>query len=321
MQINCNRSSSALRHDADTWMRPGVLLYGRCGKCHTQNEGVTGFRWRGQVGKRCAEPIRNSTVRSMNESIIEVESLDFTYNGQLVLENINLAINTGDFVAMIGPNGGGKTTLLKLLLGLLTPRSGSVQVFGRNPKEVTHRIGYVPQNIHFNQRFPISAQDVVLMGLLKPGRQWSRYTKADRIAAQGALEKMEMAAKGRRRIGELSGGQRQRVFIARALVTEPDILILDEPTASIDSKGQHEFYELLHALSRDITIVLASHDLMVLSRYVKSVACVNRNLHYHDQGEISEKMIESMYRCSIDESCPVELIAHGIPHRVLKKHP
>ena len=256
----------------------------------------------------------------MKGAIIEVRGLNFSYNGQVVLDDINLVINAGDFVAMIGPNGGGKTTLLKLMLGLLTPRSGSVRVFDRCPTEISHRIGYVPQNIHFNQRFPISAEDVVLMGLLKPGQGWSRYSRTDRIVARRTLEKIQMGAYSNRRIGELSGGQRQRVFIARALVTDPDILFLDEPTASIDPKGQHDFYEMLHALSRRITVVLASHDLMVLSRYVTSVACVNRNLHYHDQGEITEEMIATMYRCSIDESCPVELIAHGIPHRVLKKH-
>jgi zinc transport system ATP-binding protein len=256
----------------------------------------------------------------MSKPIVEIHDLDFSYNGQPVLRDINLEIKAGDFMAMIGPNGGGKTTLLKILLGLHTPDRGNIHVLGQPPRRVSHRIGYVPQNIHINQRFPISALDVVLMGLLNPGNRWARRSRQERLAAYRALEAMQMRAYGERRIGELSGGQRQRVFIARALVTNPEILLLDEPTASIDATGQHAFYEMLNELSREMTIVLASHDLMALSRYVKSVACINRTLHYHDQGEITEEMIASMYRCSLDENCPVELIAHGIPHRVLKEH-
>lgn len=256
----------------------------------------------------------------MSETAIEIHSLDFRFNGQSVLEDIDLVVRSGDFMAIIGPNGGGKTTLLKIMLGLLAPNRGSVRVFGKPPHSVSHRIGYVPQNVHINQRFPISALDVVLMGLIKPGKSWARHSQADRLAAGRALDRMQMGAYGHRRIGELSGGQRQRIFISRALVANPEILLLDEPTASIDTKGQHDFYEMLDALNQEITIVLASHDLMVLSRHVKSVACVNRNLHYHDQGEITEEMIASMYRCTVDETCPVELIAHGIPHRVLKRH-
>lgn len=256
----------------------------------------------------------------MNDPVVEIHALDFSYNGQPVLRDINLEIKAGDFMAMIGPNGGGKTTLLKILLGLYTPDRGKIHVLGRPPRTVSHLVGYVPQNIHINQRFPISALDVVLMGLLNPYKRWARHSRRDRLAAHRALDTLQMGAYADRRIGELSGGQRQRVFIARALVTNPELLLLDEPTASIDATGQHAFYEMLNELSQEITIVLASHDLMALSRYVKSVACINRTLHYHDQGEITEEMIASMYRCSLDDNCPVELIAHGIPHRVLKEH-
>ncbi len=256
----------------------------------------------------------------MNRTIIEAQNLEFSYQRQQVLRDINLNIQAGDFVAMIGPNGGGKTTLLKLMLGLLKANSGRIQIFGKTPQEASRRIGYVPQDIHINQNFPISAFDVVLMGKLMPGKGWSRHSKEDRMAALQALGRVGMEKYGYHRIGNLSGGQKQRVFIARALVTDPELLLLDEPTASIDTKGQNDFYALLKELNKKITIIVVSHDLMVISRYVKSVACVNQDLHYHGHAELTGEMIEMMYNCKIGETCPVELIAHGLPHRVLHEH-
>jgi zinc transport system ATP-binding protein len=256
----------------------------------------------------------------MNKPIIETQNLNFSYDQQPVIRDVNLRIQSGDFMAMIGPNGGGKTTLLKLMLGLLNADSGSIRILGKTPKDVSHRIGYVPQDIHINQNFPISSSDVVLMGKLKSGKGWSRHSKEDRMAALQALEQVGMRKYRDHRVGELSGGQKQRVFIARALVTDPDILFLDEPTASIDTKGQNDFYALLKELNHKITIIVVSHDLMVISRYVKSVACVNQRLHYHGHAELTGEMIEMMYDCKIEETCPVELIAHGLPHRVLHTH-
>jgi zinc transport system ATP-binding protein len=223
----------------------------------------------------------------------------------------------GEFMAMIGPNGGGKTTLIKLMLGLLSADSGTIRVFGDLPRNVSHRIGYVPQDVHVNKEFPISVLDVVLMGTLLPGRRWTRYTRADRIAAQNALEKVGMAGFGNRRIGALSGGQKQRIFVARALVSEPEMLFLDEPTASIDTKGQRDFYQLLQELNKQITIIVVSHDLMIVSEFVRSVACVNQRLHHHDHAELTGEMIEMMYECTAEEVCPVELIARGAPHLAL----
>ena len=256
----------------------------------------------------------------MNKTVIETQHLNFSYDQQPVIWGVNLRIQSGDFMAMIGPNGGGKTTLLKLMLGLLNADSGSIRILGKTPKDVSHRIGYVPQDIHINQNFPISSSDVVLMGKLKPAKGWFRHSKEDRLAARQALEQVGMQKYRDQRIGQLSGGQKQRVLIARALVTDPDILFLDEPTASIDTKGQNEFYALLKELNHKITIIVVSHDLMVISRYVKSVACVNQRLHYHGQAELTGEMIEMMYDCKIEETCPVELIAHGLPHRVLHTH-
>ena len=256
----------------------------------------------------------------MSTPIVEMNNVSFTYNGETVLQDVSLEIRQGDFMAMIGPNGGGKTTLLKLILGLLKPDKGSVRVTGQSSQKASANIGYVPQDFHINRSFPITALDVVLMGKLEPKKRWARKTTYNRQEALAALERLEMATLAEKKIGELSGGQSQRVFIARALVTQPRLLLLDEPTASIDTKGQAEFFEMLKDLNRDVTIVVVSHDLLAVSHYVKSVACVNRVLHFHNQAEITGEMLETMYPCAADDTCPVELVAHGLPHRVLKDH-
>jgi len=250
----------------------------------------------------------------MDTPVIDIKNLWFSFNGEPVLQNVNFTLNYKEFLAMIGPNGGGKTTLLKLILGLLKADRGEIRVLGQKPGHAAHRIGYVPQDIHINKNFPISVLDVVLMGRLRSGIGWSHHQKDDRMTAQAALEKVEMEPFKNRHIEELSGGQRQRVFIARALVTEPEILILDEPTASVDAKGQAEIYTILKALNEKVTILVVSHDLLALSSYIKSVACVNRRVHFHGAAEVTEEMLEMAYQC------PVELIAHGLPHRVLRTH-
>ena len=256
----------------------------------------------------------------MNTPIVEIENVSFAYNGDAVLEEVNLAIQPGEFMAMIGPNGGGKTTLLRLMLGLLKPDTGDIRVFGRSARKASSSVGYVPQNVHINNSFPVTALDVVLMGKLDPRKRWTRRSTSDQSEAMAALAHLEMEANAHKRIGELSGGQRQRIFIARALVSDPKLLLLDEPTAGIDTKGQADFYRLLKELNDKITIVVVSHDLLVISRYIKSVSCVNRRVHYHDQAEITGDMLETMYPCTAEEVCPVELVAHGLPHRVLMDH-
>jgi zinc transport system ATP-binding protein len=250
----------------------------------------------------------------MDSQVIEIRDLWFSFNGQAVLKEVNLTVNSGCFLAVIGPNGGGKTTLLKLMLGLLEPDRGTIRILGVTPREAVPRIGYVSQDIGINSTFPISVFNVVLMGRMRGGGGWWRFSKDDRMVAQKALERMEMWEYGTHRMEELSYGQRQRVFIARALVAEPEILLLDEPTASVDTKGQTDLYELLRELNETITIVVVSHDLSIVSSYVKSVACVNQNLIFHDAAEITGEMLEMAYQC------PVELIAHGVPHRVLREH-
>ena len=249
-----------------------------------------------------------------NSNVIEVKDLWFSYTGNPILKEVNLTIRSGDFLIIIGPNGGGKTTLVKLILGILEPDRGMIRVFGRPPREAVSRIGYVQQDIHVNRGFPISVQDVVRMGRAKSGKGWKGFSKEDNVVIRQALERVEMWEYRARRMDDLSGGQRKRVFLARALVSEPEILFLDEPMASVDAKGQTDFYDFLKELNKKVTIVVVTHDAMVISSYAKSVACVNRQLFFHDAPEITTDMLEMAYHC------PVELIAHGLPHRVLPEH-
>ncbi len=257
----------------------------------------------------------------MTSPLIQAKDLWFSYNHDNVLEAITFEIAPNDFVAMIGPNGGGKTTLLKLLLGLLVPTRGCVSILGQPPRQVSERIGYVPQHAAVNPHFPVSVLDVVLTGCLMPGIKWPRTTPIQRQRGLEALAYLGVADLADRRVGDLSGGQRQRVFIARALVGDPQILFLDEPTAGIDAEGQNELYCLLEELNSDgITIVMVSHDMLAISTHVKSVACVNRQLHYHPHPELTHEMMEMMYHHPPGQACPVELLAHGVPHRVLRRH-
>jgi zinc transport system ATP-binding protein len=249
----------------------------------------------------------------MKTPVIRFQDVAFSFDNRPVLRDVSFDIDQKAFLAVIGPNGGGKTTLLKLLLGLIKPDQGSIHVFGQPPDKIAHRIGYVPQDVAAVRSFPISVMDVVLMGRLRIHGH-ARVSGSDREAAREALEELEMLEYVNRRIDDLSGGQRERVFIARALATDPDILILDEPTTGLDNTGRADLYALLKKINQTKTIIMASHDIMVLSTYATAVACVNRTVHFHDEAEITEPMMAAGY------GCPVELVAHGIPHRILKTH-
>jgi zinc transport system ATP-binding protein len=257
----------------------------------------------------------------MNNSptLIEMKDVSFAYHQRTVLQHVNLLVRQKDYIAIIGPNGGGKTTLLKLILGLLKPNSGSIVVKGQTPQKASQIIGYVPQDIYNNRHFPISVLDIVLMGALSP-KKFFRQRKKNRQKALEILDRLDMSQYEKASMRSLSGGQRQRVYIARALMADSEILLLDEPTSGIDSRGQIEFYHLLEGLNKTLTIVMVSHDMIAISRHVKSVACVNRSVYYHEQSEISETTIQSMYPDEIRNECPIELIAHGMPHRVLQHH-
>jgi len=250
----------------------------------------------------------------MNKTVIEVRSLWAGYDHDTVLQDVDFTAYAQDFVGIIGPNGGGKTTFLKVLLGLLAPWRGSVQIMGEPVSRGRRHLGYVPQIAEFDRAFPITVWDVVRMGLLRPGKLLHRYTPADNDQAAEALRRVDMLDLRRRPIGALSGGQRQRVYIARALVAEPQILLLDEPTASIDPKIRTSIYDLLGQLNEQITIIIISHDVGAISSFVKSIGCLNRHLFYHNEKELTSEMLEAAYHC------PIDLIAHGVPHRVLPEH-
>ncbi|MFO8033148.1 MAG: metal ABC transporter ATP-binding protein [Desulfohalobiaceae bacterium] len=253
----------------------------------------------------------------MSEPALQIEGLSFAYTGHLVLEDVHLTLQQGDFMFMLGPNGGGKSTLIKILLGILPCKQGKVSVLGRAPGQAPHLVGYVPQHASGADKFPINVQEVVLMGRLGHLGRFQGYAQKDRKLAQQALEKVEMLDYQNTLINNLSGGQKQRVLIARALACQPRVLFLDEPTASVDYAFQSRLYEILKDLnSQGITLVVISHDLSVLSSYAKSVACVNRRLYHHSPAEIDQEVLESVY------GCPVDLVTHGsVPHRVLKEHP
>ncbi|MFX0194989.1 MAG: metal ABC transporter ATP-binding protein [Candidatus Hodarchaeota archaeon] len=239
----------------------------------------------------------------------------WVYYGEIpTLEAITLSVKQQDFLGIIGPNGGGKTTLLKVLLGLVKPSRGTITVLGGPPEQTRKYVGYVPQYTLFDPEFPISAWDVVLMGRLGRTCRFRRYTKEDRRITRHMLQFVEMEEFRDHPLAKLSGGQKQRVLIARALVTEPKLLLLDEPTANIDPEMQTHIYDLLHELNEKIPIILVSHDIGALSEHVNKIACLNQRLFYHNSKELTEEMLQGAY------SCAVQLIAHGIPHRVLKEH-
>ena len=256
-----------------------------------------------------------SAAQVINQPLVQVENVYAGYNHETVLEDINLAIQPEDFIGLIGPNGGGKTTLLKVILGLLEPRQGSVRVMGKSPRRGRKWIGYVPQFAIFDSDFPISVHDVVRMGRLGPDHLFKPYSEKDDAIVDERLAWVDLFEHKDRALSELSGGQRQRVYIARALAGEPALLLLDEPTISVDIEARAHIYDLLHRINgHGVTILLVSHDLNVISKYVKTIGCLNRTLHYHGEKELTAEMVNASF------GCPVDLIAHGVPHRVLEEH-
>jgi zinc transport system ATP-binding protein len=244
--------------------------------------------------------------------VLEVVSATVGYNQEVILKDVNFLISDYDFVGVIGPNGGGKTTLLRLLLGELKPIKGNVNYYPHTPNESL--FGYLPQTVSVDKRFPITVLEVVLSGLMGRKGVSGWYTRSDKKLGMDLLERVGIANLSKNPIGELSGGQLQRVFLSRALVSHPRLLILDEPNTFVDNKFEKELYELLKELNKEMAIVMVSHDLGTITSHVKTIACVNRNLHYHPSNSITSDQLAAY-------DCPIQIIAHGpVPHTVLKQH-
>jgi zinc transport system ATP-binding protein len=231
------------------------------------------------------------TVMGRKE-IINIENVSFSYNNKEFLKDINLPIYEDDFLGIIGPNGGGKTTLLKLILGLLQPSKGTITVLGTSPKEARKDMGYLSQFKNIDFDFPITAYEIVLLSRVG-NKLIKRYSKSDKETAKNAMERLGIWRLKDKKLNELSGGEKQRVFVARALANKPKILLLDEPMSNLDIHIQEEFYKILQELNKKIAIVIVDHDLEMVSKYAKEVVCVNKcdthSLRYHNADSLKMK--------------------------------
>ncbi len=228
------------------------------------------------------------------QSAISISDVSFSYDSQVVLADVNLEIKAFDSICIVGPNGGGKSTLIKLMLGLLSPDSGCVSIFGQKPEAARLRIGYVPQYARYDPQFPISVFEVVCMGRL--GSSWTgRYTKKDKVVAMESLASIGIDDIARRPFSSISGGQRQRVLIARALASRGDILILDEPTANIDHESELQFFDILTELNKRMTILMVTHEVGFASTFFKRIACVNKQVVIHPTSALTGNLIRDMY--------------------------
>jgi zinc transport system ATP-binding protein len=227
--------------------------------------------------------------------VIELEKVSFSYGGPLVLDRVSLRVPAREFLGVVGPNAGGKSTLIKLILGLLEPDAGRVRLLGKKPAVSRRNAGYVPQYPAFSRDFPITVEQTVLMGRLGRTPVLGGWRRADRAAADRAMQDTEIADLAKRRLSTLSGGQLQRVLLARALACEPRVLLLDEPTANIDMRLETDIFDLLKGLNRRMAILVVSHDVGFVSQYVERVACINRTLMCHSTAAIDGEIIQDLY--------------------------
>lgn len=249
------------------------------------------------------------------QQLIELNNLSVSYGTKPVLRDVSLSLREDDFLGIIGPNGGGKTTLIKVILGLLTPDSGTISFYEKERPVNTLKMGYLPQINQIDRRFPISVDEVVASGLTSERKRLGRFTAGQRKRIAVVIEQMGLTGLSKRPIGELSGGELQRVLLGRAIVAEPKVLILDEPNTYVDKLFESQLYELLKIINRQTAIILVSHDIGAILPLVKNVACVNETLHYHAGNKLSDNWLDEAFHC------PIELIGHGeFPHRILKKH-
>lgn len=236
----------------------------------------------------------------MNRRVaISIRDLSFAYGENIVLDHVDLDVYNDDFLGLVGPNGGGKTTLIKLILGLLRPRSGRIEVFGEKPKDGRAKIGYVPQYARYSTDVPVTVKDFVAMGRLGHVAIGRRFTANDWEVTRQAMEELSIGHLAARSLDALSGGERQRMLVARALACEPQALVLDEPTISVDGHVEQDFYAMLKSLNERIPIILVSHDLGFISAYLTRVACLNRRLVVNDVDDVRAQDIEAMYHTSV----------------------
>lgn len=250
-----------------------------------------------------------------NGNAIVFKDVFFSYDGLPVLENVNLTIPRGELLCIVGPNGGGKTTLLKLILGLLKPQKGQTEVLGTTPEKARSRMSYMAQYIHYDPQFPVTVLDIVLMGRLNPGFS-TFFSRNDKRVALEALDEVNLSGMENLLFSSLSGGQKQRVFIARALASQPSLLLLDEPTASVDVAVEARFFEVLQRLNKSMTILVVTHDLGFVSSIVQSVVCVNRKVVVHPTSELNGTLIRDLYGVDLlmvrhDHRCSEEGHHHG----------
>jgi zinc transport system ATP-binding protein len=267
------------------------------------------------VTARKPAPAGTPPLASTGRPVISIRDVTFSYSESPVLDDVSLEILEGEFVGLVGPNAGGKSTLLKLVLGLLEPQRGHVRVLGQAPRQAVRRVGYVPQYPTFPRDFPISVEQVVLLGRLGFGPMLGWYRSSDRAAAARVLAEVEAGDLAGRRIGTLSGGQLQRVLLARALVAEPEILILDEPTANIDQRMEGDIFDLLARLNQRLTILVVSHDIAFISGYVDRVACLNQTLVCHETDTIGADLVHRLYGDNVRQVAHVATESGRALHR------
>ena len=241
---------------------------------------------------------------SQSQPAVEIKQASFSYNGRPVLSDVSLTIAEHDFSWIVGPNGGGKTTLLKLMLGLLQPSTGTVRLLGASPRRGRRQVGYMPQHMRHDNQFPVDVVDVVLLGRIENRSPLGFFRRHDRELALEALREVGMVDRARTRFSELSGGEQRRVLIARALSGKPRLLLLDEPTANLDLRVEEELFDLLQHLNQRLTIVMVSHDPAFVSPFVKSVICVKEHVHVHPTAEIDAAIMSELY------GRPIRMIRH-----------
>ena len=251
----------------------------------------------------------------MNNNLITLTNLSASYDGKSVLKEVNLTIAERDFLGIIGPNGGGKTTLIKMILGLKQPTQGTIQFFQQGKQVPEIAMGYLPQYNSIDKKFPISVYEVILSGLSKQKSLFSRYSKEQREQADAIVQRLGLEGLEKRSIGQLSGGQLQRALLGRALVSNPQVIILDEPSTYIDKRFEAKLYSLLEEINQERAVILVSHDIGTVLQQVKSIACVNETVDYHPDNEVPTEWLEKNF------GCPIEILGHGhFPHRILKCH-